>query len=76
MFELAVTRPSGKPKDILGSTLTPVSIGQAIMWWTYFDVTASNYAVIVRFSGGGEAQRQIFGTLEGKRELKVKEASE
>lgn len=39
-------------------------------------MTASNYAVIVRFSGGGEAQRQIFGTLEGKRELKVKEASE
>lgn len=36
-------------------------------------MTASNYAVIVGFSGGGEAQRQIYGTLEGKRKLKVKE---
>lgn len=39
-------------------------------------MTASNYAVIVRFSGGGEARRQICGTLEGKRELKVKEGIE
>ena len=38
-------------------------------------MTAFNYAVIVRFSGGGEAQRQLrqmFGTLEGKREVKTK----